>query len=461
MAGIGFTLRHLTEQDNLLGIVQGYVYAAFITVGPWLFTILCLATVNALAQVFVDMRALSLFRLVVIYNFSFSLVLCGPITIIVTRYLADRTYDRQPETAPGALLGGLALIVASQTPLAVLLYGWYADLTLLERVAAIWNYVLVAGIWLVGVFLTALKDYKAVSLAFAGGMAVAAGAAWLLVQPLGMAGLLLGFDVGLAVILFVLVARVFGEYPYPPVRPFAFLPYFRLYPTLAFSGLIGNAALWVDKWVMWLAPNGVTLAGLRYNPIYDSGMFLAYLTVIPAMALFVLHVETRFFSAYQAFFSGIRHHAPYRRIARDHRTMVAEAMVGLRNVAILQGALAAAVVMLAPKIFDLLGLPYLMIGIFRFGVIAALLQVLMLFMATVLTYLDLRRHTLTLHILFFLLNGVLTWWTMGLGLPYYGLGALIAAAVMLVIAYTVTFGNLIQVPYLVFIANNPSVRGSP
>lgn len=459
MAGIGFTLRRLTEQDNLIGVVQGYVYAGIVTAGPWLFTIAALGLINVVALQFLGLDRLILFRLLVIYTFSFSLVLTAPVVIASTRYLSDLIYRKEVEAAPGVLMGSLCLALATQMPLVIWFFGFFVDLTPLERLAAICTYGLITGVWVVSVFLTAIKDYRTVSLAFGVGMAVALLAGTALMPWFGVAGLLLGFDAGLAVILFALMARVLSEYPYPPDRPWAFLPYFRRYWDLCLAALIGNLALWIDKWVMWFSPEAVILAGqMRFYPLYDSGMFLAYLTMLPAMALFILQIETGFFQRYQSFFSTIQGHATLGRIQEAHQALVMVLFSGMRNMLVLQGALATLMVLTAPRLFDLLGSGYQTLGIFRFGVIGSLFQVMIMFLITILSYFDLRRVNLMIQILFLILNGSCAVISLMAGPATYGLGFVVAAGVTTVIAYTIVTERLMQLPYLTFVGNNPSVR---
>lgn len=38
---------------------------------------------------------------------------------------------------------------------------------------------------------------------------------------------------------------------------------------------------------------------------YDSAMFFAYITIVPALALFLVRVETEFYTEYKAYFGGI------------------------------------------------------------------------------------------------------------------------------------------------------------
>ena len=46
MAGIGFELRRLSQQQTLSALLGAFGHAAVIAAGPWLFTIISLATIS-------------------------------------------------------------------------------------------------------------------------------------------------------------------------------------------------------------------------------------------------------------------------------------------------------------------------------------------------------------------------------------------------------------------------------
>src|ERR1700689_5312468 len=105
MAGIGFVLRKLYKKDDLSGLAAACLHSAFASAGPWLFTVLALGTIAMFSKSLVGLDVLFRFRVILIYNFSFSLVISGPIFMIVTRYLSDKIYCRDVTNAPGFLFG--------------------------------------------------------------------------------------------------------------------------------------------------------------------------------------------------------------------------------------------------------------------------------------------------------------------------------------------------------------------
>lgn len=459
MAGIGFVLRKLTRRDDLLGIVQGYTHAALASTGPWLFTVLSLGAISFLTASLGQLREVNVFRTIIIYNFSFSLVFTGPILLVVTRYLSDMIYRKDVSGTIGMLLGSMALAFGGQALIVVPFYLFYVDLPAALQLAAIANYFAIAGIWLVSVYLTALKDFTSITRSFAAGMvAGAAGAVWLAFD-LGALGMTIGFTAGLALIFFALVARIFAEYPYRCRRPFDFLSYYRPYWELAASGLVYNTAIWVDKWLMWTAPEREMVpSGLVTYPDYDSAMFLAYLTVVPSLAAFVLQIETSFFERYLAFYRDIQHHASYRRIARNQRDIVVTILRSGRNLLILQGSITFVAIALAPNLFAALGINFRQIGMFRIGVLGSFFQVMVLSLSVIVAYFDLRKVTLAIFLVMLATNIGFTLVTLELGFPYYGYGNFASNLVTFLFAAFATAYYLNQLPYLTFVRNNASVQ---
>jgi polysaccharide biosynthesis protein PelG len=458
MAGIGFVLRKLVRQDDLIGIIQGYGHSALVATGPWLFTVLSLGSISYFTAGVTAADELLTFRLIVIYNFAFSLVFTGPVMMVTTRYLADMIYLKEVNGAIGMFLGALALAYATQLIIVAPFYLAYVEIEPGLRFLAIFNYLVIVGIWLVSVFLTALKDYTSITRAFAIGMMVAALAAVMLSYDWGAAGMLLGFTVGLTVIMFWLIGCVYVEYPYSVRTPFGFLSYFRRYWELALVGLMQGAAIWIDKWIMWMAPEReAQMSGLISYPFYDTASFMAYLTVVPAIAGFVVSVETGFFEKYLRFYRDIQRHATLSQIIDNQRALVSAVLRGLRNIVILQGSITFVVIALAPRIFETLSIPIAEIAMFRISVLGSFFHVLTSCLSVILAYFNLRKPMLWVYLTLFATNGVFTTVSVFLGFPFYGYGFFVSALVTFAFSVILVAHYLGQLPYLTFVRNNSSV----
>jgi len=459
MAGIGFTLRRLTQRDDLIGAVIGYGHSVFISAGPWLLTVLALVGINLTLGEALGRDALALFRSIIVYNFSVSLVVTGPVILVATRYLADRVFEKRIETATALLLSATVFGTLPGLALGVVFYGFVATLDAVTIAIALANYAVISGIWVAGLFLSSLKAYVRVSLAFALGMGGAFLLTWAIGSTYAATGALIGFTTGLTLTLLVLVGTVLAEYRYPLSKPFALLGYVRHHWDLAIGGLIYNLAIWVDKWIIWArAPDTVTVGGaLTTAPVYDGAMFLAYLTIVPALAIFTVSVETEFFDKYQRFYRGIGDHATLERIRSNQQQVITAATQGLRNVMVVQVVIVALAVLLAPAIIEATSGAFRQIGIFRYGVMGALFHVLILFCAILLQYFDARRPALLLQTVFLITNAGFTWISVDLGFAYLGYGYFVATLVSFALGLVLLFMILRQLPYFAFVRNNPSV----
>ncbi|MCB1743458.1 MAG: exopolysaccharide Pel transporter PelG, partial [Gammaproteobacteria bacterium] len=274
----------------------------------------------------------------------------------------------------------------------------------------------------------------------------------------GAVGMLFGFNAGVGLIFAMLMAKILAEYPYPPTQLRWVLGNFRVYRLLALSGLVYNVAIWVDKWIMWQAPEAERIdAGLISYPHYDSAMFLSHLTVVPAMSAFMVVIETSFYEAYLKYYRDIQRHANLNDILENHRMLVRVLAQGVRNLAVLQGAMAGFIILLAPQIFAALGLDFMQIGMFRLGVFGSLFQVLVLVLFIVLSYFDLRMPVLLLQLLFLVCNALFTWLSLQWGFVWYGFGFFCAALVTFLATYLVTCFYVGELPYQSFVKNNAAV----
>jgi polysaccharide biosynthesis protein PelG len=459
MAGIGFALRTLVERDDLNARLQGYGHAAIVAAGPWLFTVLALAAFEFATRGVLERVELTRVTAVMIYNFSFSLVVSGPIVMVLTRHLADCLYARKAEEIPGVLIGALTLLWGIQAPLGIAFVVLVLDLSAADRLLALVGFLVTGGIWLACVFLSALKSFTSISLAFALGMLCAFVAGALLSPIYDGAGALAGLTIGLAVVFFFLLGCIVAEYPFGIRNPFSLLQSFRKYWDLACIGLFYNAAIWVDKWVMWLSPDGQSAArGLITHPAYDSSMFLAYLTIVPALVLFLVSIETRFFERYVAFYRDIQNHATLKKIRHNHKLIMSTLGEGIRNITIIQGIICYLALLVAPGLIGLAKGGIELVSMFRFGVLGAFFHTLLLFAMIVLAYFDLRRVLLCVTFVFLGLNATLTLAFLPFGAPWTGYGYFLASLISFTMACLAGIWCVKRLPYMTFIANNPGLH---
>lgn len=462
MAGIGFELNRLVKRDNLKDVARAYMYTALAAVGPWVYTVCVLAFITAVQGGGAE-SGLVHFRTIVVYNFSISLVLTAPIFMIATRVLSDAIHAYNVTAVPTTMQKCIWLALLFNVPVGLLWYG--TDFYIFDigtKISAFANIVLISIIWVLAVFLLALKDYMAVSKAFLVGHLVAFYLIWsstyFFDNVLSAMWLLVFFNLGLVFIACVLIARIWAEYPYRYNKKFKLTPFFRQYWQLALLGLFYNAAIWADKWLMWFAPESVQLSSLmRIFPAYDHAMFMAIICAVPAFVFFVVSVETNFFNHYQRFYGDIIAHRPLSRVMRRHGSLLQSVNDGARQLMLTQGIFTLIFIAFAPFLVTFLQGTMAETSILRLGALGAFFHLLMLAATVILSYFDCRRQVMWVYLLFLVVNVIATVITIQAGYAYYGYGYFLASLVSFIAAAGIMIAHLKNLLYHSFITNNLSV----
>lgn len=455
MAGIGFILRKLMKKEDLSSLFRAYFHSMMASSGQWIITVLSLGSFYLFSKNLVSDEAYLEFRLIILYNFAFSLVVASPITNCSTRYLADLIYSKRLDLASGLMIGMLILLfIVSLIPVSAY-YFFYTKMTRAEVLQSILNFVLIASIWHAGIFISALKYYTGITFTFLFGMTISILSAVKLSEGYGLVGMLAGFNLGLGFILASLIALVFVEYP-PEVKDvFKILNYFKKYWEIALGYFLYTIALWIDKWIMWFSPERVKLPNnMVMFPEYDSAMFISYLTIIPVMAMFLLSQETVFFESYLRYYQGIQNHDPLSKIKAHHSELMRTIVYLSRNLVFLQAFVALVAILFAPKIFEILGINLIQIGMFRYGVLGASFQIMSLLTMITLTYFDYRRGALYIALVYLFTNTTFTLITLKLGIAYYGYGFFLASLVSFLFGGILMENYLRNLPFHTFVSQN-------
>jgi len=462
MAGIGFRLRSLARQETLTSVIAAAGHASVIAAGPWLFTILSLAIVTMTTDHLASRATLSAFRVIIIYAFAVSLVLTAPVTIIATRRVADALWLKRPEAVATLLIGALAVAI----PIIAIGVGLLAYFMKLKWTFALALWIasaLVGMIWIALAFCGAVRDYRGVTASFAIGLVVSVicsiSAA---VYGYGATLMAVGFAAGLAVTLFGLVGRVLATFPHPVRDPIAgvkeIVRGLGSHAALAIGALLGTIGVWVDKWVFWLSPIGERLdEGFLHAPLYDSTMFISSLVMIPALAAFVVRLETDFFDRYQQYYATISSHGTIGQIEHARSRLHVFSLDNLLLITLMQVGLCIILIMSAPVIIDALGLQFRQISMLRFGALGAVFNFVFIAASSIVLFFDRRRLYLLLQTMFLALMLTMTLASLWLGEDYYGAGYFIASLIAGLISYVAADRTFERLNYLTFIGNNPSI----
>lgn len=457
MAGAAARLPQSGASDDLAGTMLSFGRGAIVAVGPWLLIMASLVLISVFAGPSMSRADISDFRGTLIYAFAFSLVAAAPFVLVTSRILSDAIYSGerdavQPLMIAGSLSAGVAAALLSLAVGAFLGVRAEALLALVQAASLtgmMWVHLAIAG---------AMRDYRAISLIFVVGLVIATGAtlvaafAW----RASSAGMVFAFNCGLAVVTLALGARELAGARAPDFR---LLPALRSlavalgrYRWIAAGAGLSAIAVWVDKWIIWAGPSGQQLkSGLVHAPLYDSAAFLAYLTIIPCLARFVMALDGEYLDAYRSYFHAIKTHATLDEIGRAGAALARRTTELIDGIFVQQAALCAIVVLLAPLIVEAAELQYAQVSILRLCTIAVLFQFLFLAASSLLIFFERHREFLFLQALFATLNAVCTFLTVEIGPLSYGFGFLVTSVVSGIAAHMVLTNVVRNIDYYTFI----------
>jgi uncharacterized membrane protein len=453
MAGIGFELRKILKRDSLFSLLHAYSFAAVISSGPWVLSIVGMLIIGMLSTSVVLPEFLIVqFQVSITYVIASSLIFTGVCQLALTRFAADRMFEKRLNVIlPN--LHAVILVVSVTGGLAGLLCVafLFPEQSVLYRLLLLAAFVILCIIWVATIFLSGMKQYKEIVWLYTLGYGITIGSA-LLLRPFGLEGLMGGFVIGQAAMLLAMLALILYNFPSEKFISFEFFDRRFNYPTLMWIGLLYNAGVWVDKFIFWYTPatSQAIIGPLRASLIYDLPVFLAYLSIIPGMAIFLLRMETDFVEYYDGFYHSVRTGGSLETIEKYRNGMVETVRLGTFEIIKIQTIATLVLVVAGKPILQWLGISTLYLPLLYIDVIAAGLQVVLLGVLNVFFYLDKRHIVLWLCIVFVGLNAVLTRLSIILGPAFYGYGFAVALLIVVLAGLYVLSQKLETLEYETF-----------
>ncbi|MHB8121005.1 MAG: exopolysaccharide Pel transporter PelG [Desulfuromonadaceae bacterium] len=453
MAGIGFELRKLLKRDSYFSLLQTYAYAGIISSGPWVLSILAVIIIGIISvSTVIPNILISQFQVCITYLIALSLIYTGLIQLAFTRYCADRIFEKEHYRLMPNLIGLLFLVIIVGGVVAFpATYVLFPKNTLYFRLLFATTFVMLSAVWIGAILLSGLKAYKAILLNFASGYGTAL-ALTLLLRIWGLEGLMLAFLTGQFVLLMGMLIVVFKNYPSRVMIEFDFLRKGRMYLALVFIGLFYNLGIWADKFVFWFHPyTGSTVIGpLNASEIYDLPVFLAYLAILPGMAVFLVRMETDFVEYYDRYYDAVREGGSLSYIKEMKDEMVRMAREGIYDIIKIQAIATIAVFILGRTLLEWLGIPTVFLPLLYIDVAGAGFQVVFLGILNIYFYLDRRRRALSLVMLFTVLNFLLSMLSIMMGPFYYGYGFAVSLCITIMCGLFVLDRDFTKLEYETF-----------
>lgn len=377
MAGIGFELRKILSRDSYTATLRAYLYAGLISSGPWVLSIVSVMLIGVLSLgVVVPDVLVRQFLITVTYLMALSLIFTGGLQLFFTRFISDRLFERKHEAILPNLVGVLLLVTLASGLLSAILLATLFDEPFAYRLLVMANFVVLCNLWLVIIFLSGMKAYKRILLVMFIGYALMVACAYLL-RFMQMDGLLLALLIGHASLLFVFLYDILREYPARRMVAFDFLDRRQVFVSLLLTGLCYNLGIWIDKFIFWFNPStsDLVIGPLRASILYDLPIFLAYLSIIPGMAVFLVRIETDFAEWYERVYEAIRGGETLQHIGLLKEQMILAIRQGLLEICKVQGLAVVLLFLLAPQLLGWLGISRYYLPLFYIDLIGVSIQV--------------------------------------------------------------------------------------
>lgn len=453
MAGIGFELRRFLKKDSYLGLLQAYGCAALISSGPWVLSIFGVVAIGAFSiGMDAEVEIVTAFLISVTYLIAVSIILGGWLQLMFTRYISDRLFDEEKEVVLPNLLGALLVTTVGSLLIGALVWPLFSETSLMYRLIMLSNLVILSNIWILVVMLSGLRNYNLILGSFFIGYGASIAFA-ISFRDFGVEGLMAGFGIGQAIMMYMMLSLLVQEYPAKSIICFDFFgKKKKAFYSLAATSVIYNFGIWADKIMFWFNPEtseGV-IGPIRSSFVYDPPIFLAYLAIIPGMAAFLLRIEADFVDTYDDFYNAIREGKSLSTIKRIKIEMMATIKASILEIFVVQLLTAVTIIYSASGILATMGLTNEYWSLLSIYVIAVSIQVILMAINNILYYLDKLIITLNLAILFAVSNIIFTGITQYLGREYYGFGYAGAVVLTTIVGIIVLYHKLKKLEYETF-----------
>jgi uncharacterized membrane protein len=452
MAGIGFRLRDLSKTGALSGLLAAYGFAGIISSGPWVLSIVGILLIGMInMENAITPHYVGEFQISVTYLMAISLILTSPLQLMISRFIADRIYENNDEQVLPNLTGAILVVITITGTLTGICLIYLFTGSVLYRLLMLSGLVILSIIWLVVIVLSGVRAYREILLAFLLGYGITVLAA-IELKAFGLEGLLSGFVLGQAVLLFMLLVVIFRSYSSTKFIAFDFLRRSQIFPSLALTGLVYNVAIWADKFIFWFNPQTsvVVIPPLRASQIYDLPIFLAYLSIIPGMAVFLLRMETDFAEQYKNFYGAINGGGSLKLIMEMYEEMVLTIRRGFIEIFKVQGMTIVILLAIGDKLLAWVGISPFYRILLNIDLVAVGVQVLLLAVLNVLFYFDYRKDALYLCLLCLGTNVGFTVLSQYMGPAFYGYGFALSVVLTTLVGMVVVSKRLSRLVYQTF-----------
>ncbi len=443
MAGIGFALKRMFQKETFSNRALAYLYSSFIAAGPWILSVLSInILLFVLGLIDVNIEERNLFAATIVYSFIFSQILVAPIQLIITRYISDNLYMKQYDRIKSTFIGvnNLTLIVSL---IAAVAFFYKKPIPLYYKILSTYLFMILCMIWILMIFLSAVKNYQLISKAYAVGAIVSTILIFIFLKyPIPFkeftisTNFLFAYVFGISIIFIMFLFNFFSTFFKSDTYRFDYISYLGKYASLGFVGFFYTLGLWSDNIIMWFSKYQISIYNTYiFAPYYDNAVFMAYLTTIPTLVLFFVIIETDFYITYKNYYGQANSGETFKVIDLSKKIMTRSLTYNLVYTFLAQALITITFIFISRPLFKLMNFNYLIRDIFRITSIGTMFNIFAFVIILVLLYFERRAKAGIVAFVFFILNSTLSYYfSKYKPIEYAGYGFTIASIITFFIA---------------------------
>lgn len=457
MAGISFQIEKLLKEETWTATFKSYFHSGIIAAGPWMFSVLTILILNIIKPDNFLQTDFLKFTSILVHIFALSLIVTGFLYHSLTRYIADKLYIDTMASLNPTLNSFLLFIFVIQLLVGIFYFG-NMNISFSIKMLSILTYLTISALWIVMIFLTTLKNYNFITFTFLGGSILTIFICYILSRYLflGLTGYFIGYFLGYFWIMTNLVAYMFQSFHSQIIFDWNFFKISNLEDkyTLILSGFFYSLGIWIDKIVFWKSKLAVVIVEpfISSYPIYDSVIFFAYITIIPSLIIFFLHIETNFYKVYHFFYSVVLQEGTFENIKECKKEMFKVLKLGMRNILFYQGTITFLFIIFSDKIINLLNMQSIQIPIFRICVLAGFMHVLFLIALMIILYFDFKKLAMWMSLLFLILSFLFSYLNLFFDVRFLGIGYFLSSFISLIVAFYCFIYKFNRLEYDIYIS---------
>lgn len=448
MAGIGFELNRLFKRNSFFSDIYAIFYSANVVAGPWIMS----SATLLLIQVLLPVESSKFLSSALIYTFIFSTLVSGAVSTAVVRFLSDLLYKREYEKVYPLYLSAVRHVVAV---IGIYLLGFLLINYPIEPMKFLLfshSMVLLTVIWVQLCFITTIRKFSPVVVAFLTGSLTSLFLSLTLHRAFGEEVAYLGYNVGLVLIGVILGAALkrgtdtsrHHSKAGGVRRSDLFKVALKTYKTQVVTGFLTYLAAWIDDFYAWWHFRHEPARGFIFAPEYDLPMFVSYIFIIPTLVLFVVNLETDFYESYRVFYRSIEENRTLRFINVSKKSLDENLRYATRVVLSTQVSVSLMGLVLSNELASWLGMSEYSTRALRFGLVGAAANGLFLFFSLIAYYFDLPGVPLKGAALAFFVNASVSPFTLA---KFPGLGfslGFVVATFYVVAAFRKIYSQLLR-----------------